>query len=203
MKVAIASTNEAINRIGKDRQLILLWEGCDRQMVEKTSKLHPEAFVVAGVRNDQVIGGVPKKHMTGVIYLNGDEIFGYWKVESDGNTCSYSCGQPCPVWLDRGLAIGVLVCMDVDQPLIRDPVVAAVKASSRIQRFICIPADMGNEFGLADDQLKQDRWSGVNVLFCNIRSDPGKVKSFVSDRNGKKIAKNNDGLVEVDIPDEL
>lgn len=208
MRVTVASSGSAVDQMLRpgrsDPQMIVLWERCDAVIVDRVTRRYPEAIVVAGV--PQIHAAQPR--IRGSIRRGEHELVGYYKFGSDsspykGVKDDLDQGQPCPVWLEGSLAVGVLVCMDVDDGLIRSPVIAAVRESGRFQRLICVPSCMFSGFrSFESGEPLGPIWRGVNILFCNFLQDDLSPYSFITDRQGNKVVRSRD-LIECEIPNEV
>lgn len=163
--------------------VIVFPEGVSKNDIQTTSLQYPESIIIGAYVED--------KACRGALYKAGDNKIDYLKVCTDGRTIG--CGNPDqrPIYQERDqLCIGVVICMDIDNPSFRYQIFDWVKASQCQCMLLCIPSDMGGEW-LANEKLPWGtRGHGFHFVLCNntISHPDYRCKSFVTDQFSQKIA---------------
>lgn len=105
--------------------------------------------------------------------------------------CSHNCDIENPLILD-GCAIGVSICMDVDDHARFRTIVEATEIVSAAQRFICVPAAMSNSCyfngGRLGYRLMLRPQSADNTHVILANSDPNGPSSFITSKDGTIVA---------------
>lgn len=175
-----------------DADVYVFPEGCARVALEATSREKRHAFVVGAFEDGE--------YSRGALFRSGEMVMSYLKVFSDGRTRGNGIFEQLPVYCSGDdLGIGVLVCLDVDEPASSLPVLDALRETYCRHRLLCVPADMGSHWFPHRELLGESKYAGAFVALCNnikTHGDHG-CKSFVTDTSGIKraIQKNREPLV--------
>lgn len=127
----------------------------------------------------------------GALFHAGEQVLSYQKVFSDGRTKGSGNLAQRPVYCGRNeMAIGILVCMVINEPSFSLPVLDALRETNRQYRLLCVPADMGSEWFTHRQLLGQAKYADVFVALCNNTKTHGdhRCGSFVTNSTGLKVA---------------
>ena len=163
--------------------VIVFPEGVSKNDLETTSLQFPKSIVIGAHIED--------KRCRGALYKAGRNQIDYIKVFTDGRTVGCGNLDQRPIYQERDrLCIGVVICMDIDNPTFRYKIFDWLKAIQCQFKLLCIPSDMGGEW-LANETLPWGtRAHGFHFALCNntISHPDYRCKSFVTDQFGQKIA---------------
>jgi hypothetical protein len=116
------------------------------------------------------------------------------KTRNDGTNNYKPCENACDIEnpaIFADFAIGVLICMDVDDHKRCRAIVRATEASAPPQKFICIPAAMCNSAyfggGRLGSSIPLQRPSAENTQLIFANSDPSGPGSFITDGSGTVV----------------
>lgn len=131
----IVSCADGDDLVGYLPDLIVLPEYVDRTEIARVEELCPNA-IVAGAFTD---AGA----MRGVLRHGGCDRISYMKILGDGR--SVGAGeQPdqVPVYGSGDIAVGLLVCLDIQEPTLVGRVLAELRRRPARLKVLCIPAAM-------------------------------------------------------------
>jgi len=114
---------------------------------------------------------------------NGIIKFSYDKIHSDGNN---KAGDPCQnieVFIADEAAIGLVCCMDVNNPPLLMSVKSKLDAAGSTNKIICISAHMSADW-FESETLSSDL-HGYIVVMSN--GNPDGVRSFIAGADGTKV----------------
>jgi hypothetical protein len=141
--------------------LVVLPEGVAEADLVGVARSRPASVVVGA-------WAAPDGRMRGVIWHLGREQVAYGKVRFDGRSPGGPPPVQPPVYLHEQIAIGVVVCLDVQDDLANRVLEALLRAPAPF-KALCIPADMR-------DALVFNRSSGLRALGrcpCGAEQHPG------------------------------
>lgn len=177
MKVACVLS---VAELSAPSDLILFPEGVTFSEMQTASHEYPKSFVAGAVEENG--------YSRGVLLREGVILLSYFKVLDDGRTKGSGDSEPCPVFDDGTFCIGLLVCKDIDEVTLARRVTEALQSSSSSIKALCIPADMGSEWLNDSTLFPETKYRGFNVILCNqVTTRQARCKSFITDRNGKKL----------------
>ena len=180
MKIScVRSVNEAI---AYPAELILFPEGTAEAQLLECSALFPTSLVIGAFAE--------KSHCRGVVIRESQAVVSYLKVHGDGRTkgSDNHLQQPFRKFGDE-LAVGLLVCKDIDDPDFSTVVLDWLKSRRCRYRVLCIPADMGAEWLAGPTLPWPPRYHGIHVALCNSTRTYQEIRcqSFVTDLSGRKF----------------
>jgi len=157
--------------------LILFPEGASLGVLHKAASKYPNAIVVGAVEIN--------KSSVGLLFHRNQEKIIYFKVTSDGRTKGSGDISQWPMYEDKNVCVGVLVCMDVNHVEFSNKVISKIRSSDCDKRIICVPADMGSDW-FSNSNIGA-KYKGVNVVLCNSdRTHKPGCQHFVTLTNGEK-----------------
>lgn len=187
MPVAIACVLSADEVQIPAPSLIVFPEGVAELELHRARSLHPEAMIIGAVK--RIEAGTPRS--IGVVVRGERLLLSYRKITTDGITIGTGKLPKNPTIVQNGeVAVGVLVCMDLDHPEARANTLSALHASSAGVKVLCVPADMGVHWFSGSTVPFAEIFSGIHLVLCNqlgSRGRDGRCQSFISDTNGMKV----------------
>ncbi len=161
--------------------LVVFPEGIGSDQIASVAAYHPQTIVVGAV--------LDANRMRGVVWHRSRNWIRYAKVGSDGQTDGGPPPGELPIYIHGEVAIGVLICMDVQLPTLRNSVVDALRRSAASFKILCVPADMQGGAWFVGDEVGP-AWTGVSLALSNgvFRSPTNRLASFITDVRGAKIA---------------
>ncbi len=182
MRISCVNVPTEIDMGGAD--LIVLPEYSELAVVCETASRYPRSIVVAAFQE-----GIRSR---GLLFHGGENRIDYLKIGSDGRTKGARASCRRAVFSRSDICIGVVICMDVQDPGFLGPVTDTVRSSTSKLKFICIPADM-DAVWFSGDILHDPKFEGVRVILCNhLTNHQSRCKSFMADTNRTKIIKQLD-----------
>ena len=128
--------------------------------------------------------------MRGVIQHRSHNHIDYRKVLGDG----YSMGGPRPVrppiYLCGSIAVGLLICRDVQEPILTESVIAGLRQTTAPLKVLCIPAEMHMSGGwFSGPTIGNPGWAGIHVALSNNNARYGelRIRNFIADAAGQKV----------------
>jgi len=114
---------------------------------------------------------------------NGEIKVSYDKICSDGKNVAGDHGQNIEIFVTDIAAIGLVCCMDVNNPQLLNNVKRKLDASGSTNKIICISAHMSSDwFG---NKKLPTNLHGYLVVLSN--GNPGGVDSFIAGVDGMKL----------------
>ncbi|MCF6325259.1 MAG: hypothetical protein L3J89_13225 [Gammaproteobacteria bacterium] len=181
MKIACVLNS---NEITSEVELIVFPEAINKSEISRASNLYENSVVVGGV--------VENRNCRAFIQHRGLNRIDYLKVGTDGRTIGLDNINQIPVYEQKNICIGTLICMDIDIPDFSISVVERIRSSSAKVKILCVPADMGGEWLQGDILPFPKKYEGIYFILCNnIETHQIRCKSFIADTSGKKIVIQN------------
>ena len=178
MRIACVRTAAELDSEATD--LVVLPEGVDPAEILAAASMHPEAAIVAAIREGA--------HSRAVIWHGSKNHVEYLKVETDGRTVGTGNHEQSTVAHFQRFSVGVLICMDVQNPQFSARVVESLRASENPIKVLCIPADMGSYWFEGPALSFPARYAGVYVALCNsTETHEARCRSFIANCEGTKI----------------
>lgn len=177
MRIGCASQPSDLGKIEFD--LAFLPEDTDAIELARFAKLRPHAVVAGAAREGN--------YMRGFIMRGSSNLISYWKVGSDGR--SAGCGNPnqLPVVHFNDLSVGMLICMDVDDVVLRPRVVAELNRCRQGEKVLCVPGEMSGAYFGGNALISPQNFSGLWFALSNAAINQDRCKSFIADPDGKKV----------------
>jgi predicted amidohydrolase len=165
---------------------MVLPEYASRAEIERAETLNPSSVIVAAA-----LDGIFNRAF---LMHDGHNCANYLKMGDDCSGKYLATGSPpkqLPVLHLPEMSVGVVICMDVQQPNLLIPVVQSLRDGGRRFKFLCIPADMGGEW--FNQEPLGSAHAGVHALLCNHPShhDPRRT-SFIADGRGNLVVRQNE-----------
>jgi len=159
--------------------LICLPEYSDLECLKCMSAFFPDAIVVGAYQDGE--------YSRAYVAHKGSERINYTKVNSDGITKGSGNREQCPVYSVGDVCVGVLICIDVDDPIFSNAIIDSVKSSKKRWRILCVPADMHNSW--FNNGGLTAKFGGVYVVLSNnSKSHPdNRCLSFIASDKRKII----------------
>ena len=117
------------------------------------------------------------------LYLNGEIKLSYEKIRSDGRNIEGSERQEIKIYEIENMAIGLVCCMDVNNPNLLLQVKHLLEKSACQHKLIAISAHMSSDW-FPSEQVSPDLQGYIVALSNGNRSG---VRSFIAGKNGYKI----------------
>jgi len=183
MKIACALTASEVETINPD--MIIFPEGVDLKEIEQVRLSNINAIIIGAI--------VENDCSRGILMHRGSNKIEYLKVETDGRTNGSNDTKQNPVYEFDNICVGLLICMDIDNPDFSKIVIDKIISSSAKLKLLCVPADMGSHW-FADNNLQAPhKFKGINVILCNhTKTHQDRCKSFITDTQGRKIRVQDD-----------
>ena len=160
--------------------VIVFPEGVNASELFDASAMHPESVVIGAIEEDG--------YSRAVMLYNGTNHVSYLKVETDGRTRGTDDCTQVPIARFSNMCVGMLVCMDVQNPMFSLKVLKALQSCSHPLKLLCIPADMGSYWFEGSTLPFPAQYSGIYVALSNhTKTHDVRCKSFVADVHGNKI----------------
>lgn len=132
----------------------------------------------------EIFGDRTKGHSRMKLQVNGVVERFYDKVGNDGaNIPAHDTYSPC-VFENDDVIIGLICCMDINNPIVYSPIKKALEQSKCTHKAIAVSAHMTDKDWFSGEIL-QPYLHGFNVILSNGCIDG--PKSFISDENGRKL----------------
>lgn len=171
----------AAAQLGAERpDLIVFPEGAGLGEIARAAAICPAAVIAGAIQDGD--------RMRGVIWRGGENQVDYLKVGADGHTRGGAAPAETPVYETDEVAVGLLVCMDVNDPFLQGRVTERLRAARAPHRVVCVPAQMfGFTWFLGPDLNRS--WWGLHVAVCNAvdRYPEHRLRSFIADPSGRKF----------------
>lgn len=192
MRISCVTAARELDAVSTD--LIVFPEGVCQEEIQQAQSSHRDAVIVGAVVESGIVRGV--------LQFRGLNLIHYRKIGTDGRTTGTGDHNQNPVYELRGMCIGVLICMDIQDPF-STTVIDNIKSSSANLKLLCIPADMASASGF-DISKFPERFEGIYVIFCNhtkTHKDEDRCKSFIMNTHGKNVAPQSHGEpIHADLP---
>lgn len=174
-----------IAEIGGAPDVIVFPEGVARVDVERAKGRFPHAVVV---------GAVPEAgRMTGFLWSGGENLIDYRKMGFDGRSKGGTSPGRAPVARVGDLALGVVICMDIQNGDFTRWVLGELLASAAPYKLLCIVGDMDLNWSFDHSAPFMSRGEIHVALSNNVLTYPdSRTRSFITDRRGRM------GVVQVD-----
>lgn len=161
--------------------LIVFPEGVDRAEIDMATALRPNAIVAGAVLEacDHDVRG----RMRGIIRHLGRDWINYQKVRDDNHTAGGPAPKAPPVYETDTLAVGLLICMDINATDVRDQVMCKLRQSPARFKVLCIPADMHMSVWSMEAMLQNTFLAGAHLALSNhtTRYAEFSFPSFIAD----------------------
>lgn len=166
--------------IGKRKPRLLVFpEYTDTAEIALARIDHAGSIIAAAVED--------RGRSRGILWHNDQNQIQYLKSGTDYRTQGVgNIPTELPVYDLPDICVGIVICMDVQNIGILDPVADRIRASPATGKFLCIPAAMqGHWF---TDGTIAPNFHGINVILSNNPTLPdGRCKSFMTDRECRKV----------------
>jgi hypothetical protein len=163
--------------------LILFPEDVDEHEIARALEIAPEAIVVGAV--------LEGRRMRGEIWYRSGRRFHYRKVTGDGFTEGGPRPDPMGIYVTDAIAVGLLVCVDVQDSALRRDVVKLLQEAKAPLKVLCVAADTyaGNLFSM--EQVTYPNEAGIYVALsnANVHYPDNRLPSFITDSAGFKVIK--------------
>ena len=171
---------------GATPDIIVFPEGVDAVEIERARALCPEAIVAGAV--------LKGRRMHGVIQHGPINQIDYQKVLSDGQSDGGPLPLEAPFYEANGLAIGLLICMDVDCAPLTIPLVEKLVRSTAPYKMLCVPSQMVGGQRFTEDMAGLPSWTGFQIALINnvARYPPNRLPSFITDAKRLKVVVQKD-----------
>ena len=133
--------------------------------------------------------------MRGVIQHRSHNHIDYQKVLSDGRSNGGPPPSYPPIYVCDTIAVGLLICMDIQEPVLTGRVIEGLHQATAPFKVLCIPAEMGAGGGwVSEPSLGDPRWSGIHVALSNnnARYPEHRIRSFIADSARHKVVVQDD-----------
>ena len=167
---------------GENPHLIVFPEGVDQGQIDQAQQRCPDAVIAGAILQGD--------RMRGVIQHRSHNHIDYRKVLGDG----YSMGGPRPVrppiYLCGSIAVGLLICRDVQEPILTESVIAGLRQTTAPLKVLCIPAEMHMSGGwFSGPTIGNPGWAGIHVALSNNNARYGelRIRNFITDAAGQKV----------------
>jgi hypothetical protein len=178
----------AANQLPAEKpDLIVFPEGVDQSEIDLAQQLCPDA-VIAGAT-------LQGDRMRGVIQHRSHNHIDYQKVRSDGHSEGGPPPTSLPIYVCDTIAVGLLICMDIQEPILTNSVVAGLHRATAPFKVLCIPAEMHLSGGWFSGQtLGNSGWVGIHVALSNNNARYGehRIRNFIADATGQKVVVQKD-----------
>jgi hypothetical protein len=169
-------------KLGERRpDVIVLPEGVSMGTVRRTAVQAPNAVIAGAVRVGQ--------HMKGVLRYDGRNRVQYMKVHSDRWTAGSPPPARCPILEIADLAVGLVICVDVQDAKLMHGVIGALNASAAPWKVLCVPMKTYAGGLFSTEPVCYPTWERIHVAVSNShRGYPdNRLRNFISDVAGKKV----------------
>ena len=179
MKVSCVLAVHELDGVPAD--LVVFPEGISRLDLDAAQLSHPNAFIAAAIEENGCCRGI-------LMHQRRNRIE-YLKIGSDGRTVGSRNICQSPVYQAANVCVGMIICMDVNNPVFLRTVVDKIRSSTASQKFLCIPADMDANWFVGDKLAFPQEFGGVHVVVCNHTKTYPDIRcaSFITDTLGTKI----------------
>jgi hypothetical protein len=166
--------------------VIVFPEGVRQGEHDRARAWFPDAIVVGAIKEG--------RHMRGVIRHCGENQIDYLKVGADGHTEGAPPPASVPVYDTGEVAVGLLICMDVQNPMLANAVAEQLRNAAAPRKVLCIPAEMVGGSWFTDPLIGPPSWAGLQVALSNndVRYPNNRLRSFITGRARSKIAEQAD-----------
>ena len=122
-----------------------------------------------------------RRRSCGLLFHLGRNHAEYLKAGSDGRTIGTGVLPQVPVYQLPLICVGLVICMDIQNPTLVQHVVAQIKSSGSFLKFLCIPADMRAHW-FPGDRVEGNQYEGLRVIMCNSTTTLySRRESFITD----------------------
>jgi predicted amidohydrolase len=164
-------------------RVIVLPEYSDPAFVRLAAKRNPHAIVAAAIEE--------RGRSRALLLHGGKNQIDYLKVGTDGRTRGTGRAPSSTVRVFGDLAVGVVVCMDVQEATFLNTLTTELNASAARYKLLCIPADMTGDWFSTSELMPV--FTGISVALSNHPTNhQWRCKSFISDAERRKRAKQHD-----------
>jgi len=179
----------AADQLSEDKHdLIVFPEGVEQSEIDQAQKLCPDAVIAGAI--------LQSRRMRGVIQHRSHNHIDYQKVLSDGHSDGGPPPSCPPIYVCDTIAVGLLICMDIQEPVLTGRVIERLHQATAPFKVLCIPAEMSAGGGwFSEPTLGDPRWSGIHVALSNnnVRYPQHRVRSFIADAARQKVVVQEDG----------
>ena len=170
--------------LGDERPgVVVLPEGVSRINIRRAAGVAPDAIIAAAILS----GG----RMKGVLRHRGRNRIRYLKVLPDQWTAGGSLPAHWPVYETEDLAIGLVICVDLQCPELMDGVIQGLQAAKAPRKVLCVVTNTYAGNLLSADPVGYPSWAGIHVALSNSHAGypDNRLQNFVTDEIGWKVAK--------------
>jgi hypothetical protein len=171
--------------------LIVFPEGVSNGDMERTKARIPDAVVAGAILEDG--------RMRGVLSHRGENLIDYLKAGCDGRSKGGLAPEQTPIAEVGDLAVGLLICMDVQDSVFAKRVLDDLEASAATFKVLCIPADMNLDWSFEGSAPFMSRGQIHVVLSNNTKTYPdNRIRSFITNRAGamRKVQVDKEAITE-------
>lgn len=179
MAIRLSCVLGAAELAGRSADIVLFPEGVEPADMALARAMVPGALIVGAVEE--------RGRSRALIERAGRNQVDYRKIETDGRTKGAGVEpRSLPLVLEDRIAIGVVICMDIQRAGWVSVIIGALRAAPAPVKLLCIAGDMSDMY--FQGQTLQPYLHGVKVALCNnTRTHPRhRCQSFVADASGAK-----------------
>jgi hypothetical protein len=177
MNIACAIAAENATDLFAD--VLVLPEGTAPAALEAATTRFPRAVIVAAIPDG--------RNMRAQVIVEGRNQVNYLKIRTDDRSEGVgNAPTTLPYCESRELAIGVLICKDIEEIEFVQALLQKLRSSSRPVKLLCIPADMHGDWFISEHI---GGFEGVYLALSNNNQTYPiwRARSFIAEPRGKRI----------------